>query len=63
MMEKLVYSITEAAEVLGISKSHAYELVKQNKLPVVELGKRRVIIKESLEQWLQQNMKNVKSRF
>ena len=56
-MEKLVYSIAEVAEVLGISKSHAYGLVKQNKLPTVELGKRKVVLRSSLEQWLQQNIK------
>lgn len=54
-MEKLVYSITEVAELLGISKSYAYELVKRNCLPILELGKRKVVPKDSLEQWIQEN--------
>jgi len=54
-MDKLVYSIPEVAEILGISKSYAYELVKRNYLPILELGKRKVVPKAKLEQWIQEN--------
>lgn len=54
-MEKLVYSIPEAAQQLGISKSYAYELVKLRRLPVIDFGKRKVIPKTSLETWIQEN--------
>lgn len=54
-MERLVYTVPEAAELLGISKSYAYELVKEKKIPVLDLGKRKVIPKNSLEEWIQQN--------
>ena len=55
MEAKLTYSVTEVAELLGISKSYAYELVKEKKLPVLNLGKRKVIPKSMLEQWIQEN--------
>lgn len=55
-MDKLVYNIPEVAELLGISKSLAYQMVKEKKLPVLELGKRKLIPKASLELWLQHNM-------
>ncbi len=51
-MEKLVYSIQEVAELLGISKSYAYELARNGTLPVLELGKKRVIPKNKLNQWV-----------
>ena len=54
-MEKLVYSIPEVAEVLGISKGLAYKLVKEKKLPIIALGKRKVVSKLSLETWLKEN--------
>ncbi|WP_029471105.1 helix-turn-helix domain-containing protein [Blautia producta] len=54
-MEKLVYSIPEAAQLLGISKSYAYELVKLRRLPIIDFGKRKVIPKTSLETWIQKN--------
>lgn len=55
IMETLVYTVSEAAELLGISKSYAYDLVKQKKLPVLEIGKRRVIPKRMLEEWILAN--------
>lgn len=55
-MEKLVYSVSEVAIMLGISKSYAYELVKKKELPVLELGNRKVIPKNSLEEWIQEKV-------
>lgn len=54
-MEKIVYTIPEVAQLLGISRSYAYELVKRNEIPILKLGKRRMIPKQYLEQWIQQN--------
>lgn len=54
-MEKLVYSVSEAAQLLGISKSYAYELVKEKKIPVLDLGKRKIIPKLPFEEWIQKN--------
>ena len=51
-MEKLVYSIQEAADLLGISKSYAYELVRKGTIPVLKLGRKRVIPKEKFNQWI-----------
>ena len=45
-MEKMVYSMQEAADALGISKSYMYELVRKGEVPVLVIGKRRVIPKE-----------------
>lgn len=36
--DKLLLRVREAAEALGISRSHTYELVQSGKLPVVRLG-------------------------
>ena len=48
----MVYSIQEAAELLGISKSYAYELVRRGTIPSLELGKKRVIPKEKFKNWI-----------
>ncbi|MFI3202080.1 MAG: helix-turn-helix domain-containing protein [Eubacteriales bacterium] len=55
-MEKLMYNVKEVAAVLGISKSYAYQLVKERKLPVLELGNRKVIPKLALERWIEENV-------
>lgn len=54
-MEKIVYTIPEVAQLLGISRSYAYELVKRNEIPILKLGKRRIIPKQYLEEWIQHN--------
>ena len=51
-MEKLVYSIQEVAELLGISRSYAYELVRKGEIPVLRLGKKRVVPKEKFTRWV-----------
>lgn len=51
-MEKLTYSIQEAAELIGISKSYMYELARQGKVPVLKLGNKRVIPKERFHKWV-----------
>jgi excisionase family DNA binding protein len=38
--ERLVYTVAEAGEMLGISRAFAYELVARGELPVIRLGRR-----------------------
>ena len=51
--EKLCYTVTEVAEMLGLSRNFAYELVKQKQLPVVKFGKRLLIPRIALEKMLE----------
>ena len=46
--ERLVYTVAEAAMVLGISRAFAYELVARGELPVIRLGRRRLVPKVAL---------------
>jgi excisionase family DNA binding protein len=46
--ERLVYTVAEAGELLGISRAFAYELVARGELPVVCLGRRRLVPKVAL---------------
>lgn len=39
-------SVAEAAEVLGISRAHAYDCVRSGELPSITLGRRVVILVE-----------------
>jgi excisionase family DNA binding protein len=45
---RLVVTIPEAATLLGISRSFAYELAKRGELPVVHLGRRQLVSKAAL---------------
>jgi excisionase family DNA binding protein len=49
---KLVYSVVEVAELLGIGRSKAYELVRSGTIPSSRLGRRIVIPKLTLSRFL-----------
>lgn len=51
--EKTVLSVDELAEVLGVSRPVAYQLVKRRDFPAVRVSARRIVIPvASLETWL-----------
>ena len=51
-MSRLTFTVPEAAKMLGISRSSAYECVKRGELPAIALGRRIVITRSALEQLL-----------
>lgn len=40
---RLAFSVTEVAEVLGISRAHAYQLLADEEIPSVRLGRRSLV--------------------
>ena len=48
----LMLSVPEVASVLGISRASAYDLVRSDGFPVIRIGKRVVIPKENLVEWI-----------
>ncbi|SCY80884.1 transcriptional regulator, AlpA family [Lachnospiraceae bacterium XBB2008] len=55
-METRVYTILEVAGMLGISRSYAYEMVRQGVIPSIKLGERkRVIPKETFLRWINES--------
>lgn len=51
--EKLTLTVEEMGERLGISRSVAYQLVREKDFPVIRISERRLIIPiKSLEKWL-----------
>ncbi len=50
---KAVLTVPEAAQLLRISRNLAYELVQQNALPHVRLGRRILIPRRVLEGWME----------
>jgi excisionase family DNA binding protein len=46
--DRLVYTVSEAGELLGISRAFAYELIARGELPVIKLGRRRLVPKQAL---------------
>jgi excisionase family DNA binding protein len=51
---KLALSVPEVAELLGISRAFAYELVARHELPALRLGRRLVVPLHLIEELLRQ---------
>ena len=51
-MDRLRYTVTEAAALLGISRTSAYECVRRGEIPSLALGRRVVISRVALERLL-----------
>ena len=56
-MEKTVLTVKEAAEILRISSSKVYQLIRENQLPHIELGHRYVVPKQRLMDWVELSVK------
>lgn len=51
-MAELTYSVTEAAEALGISRPTMYQLIHAEGFPTLKIGGRVLISKELLAEWV-----------
>lgn len=51
-LEKRSYSVTEAAEILGVSKRSVYNLCAANAFKTVRIGKKLRISRKSFDAWL-----------
>lgn len=52
-VDKLAYSTTETAEVLGVSRPVVYQLMKQASFPSFKVGSRTLVSVEGLRAWVQ----------
>lgn len=43
-MERMVFTVGEAASALGLSRNLVYELVRQGQIPSVRMGAKRILI-------------------
>ena len=49
----LLLSVVQAARLLGISRNLAYELVHQGRIPHVRLGRRVLVPRDELVDWIE----------
>ena len=51
-MDKLSFSVQEAQQVCGIGKTKMYEIINSGQLPARKLGRKTIILKKDLEDFL-----------
>ncbi len=50
--EKRCYTVKEIQDILGISRSTVYELLKKNEIRWIQIGTKYRISKKSFDKWL-----------
>jgi excisionase family DNA binding protein len=55
--ERLVLTVRQAADALGVSDDLVYELTARGEIPCLRLGRRRVIPRRAIELMLEQAMR------
>jgi len=50
--DRLVFTVEEAAQLLDISRSFAYEAVQRGDIPSMRIRRRILVPKAALERWL-----------
>lgn len=52
--QRLTLSVPEVAELVGVSRAHAYELIRIGRIPSIRLGRRLLVPRKALEEFLDQ---------
>jgi excisionase family DNA binding protein len=52
MSSPLVWTIPEAAGLLGIGRSKMYVLAQRGELPVIRIGRRVLVPRAAFEEWV-----------
>ncbi len=52
MTEKLTLSVEEAGKLLGVSRQVAYQLIHRADFPTLHIGRRILVPKKQLEEWM-----------
>lgn len=61
MADRLVYTVAETAELLGIALGTAYECVRNGDIPSIKLGRRIAVPRKALQQLLDEAQQNAHS--
>ena len=51
--DRLAFSLADAASLIGVGKSTLHDLIATGKLPVRKLGRRSLVLREDLEDYVQ----------
>lgn len=52
--ERLTYTMAEACQRLGISEDLGYQLAREGQIPILQLGRRKLIPRTALERMVAQ---------
>ena len=63
MNEKLTLSVEEAGKLLGVSRQIAYQLSRRADFPTLHIGRRVLVPRKQLEQWMDRHVTGAEVNF
>jgi excisionase family DNA binding protein len=51
-VERIAYSVVEAAQIAGIGRTGLYQLISDGRIPAVKIGKRTLVRRSDLEAFM-----------
>ena len=63
MNEKLTLSVEEAGKLMGVSRQVAYQLIHRPDFPTIQIGRRVLIPKKQLEEWMDRQVNGAEVNF
>ena len=63
MTEKLTLSVEEAGKMLGVSRQIAYQLSRRADFPTLHIGRRVLVPRKQLEEWMDRNVTGAEVHF
>ncbi len=63
MTEKLTLSVEEAGKLLGVSRQVAYQLSRRSDFPTLHIGRRVLVPRKQLEEWMDRNVTGVEGKY
>ncbi len=63
MTEKLTLSVEEAGKLLGVSRQIAYQLSRRADFPTLHIGRRVLVPRKQLEQWMDRHVTGAEVNF
>jgi len=63
MTEKLTLSVEEAGKLLGVSRQIAYQLSRRADFPTLHIGRRVLVPRKQLEQWMDRHVTGTEVNF
>lgn len=53
-VQPLLFSVTQLARMIGFSRSKAYQLVREGKIPSITVEGRTRVTRDALDKWIDQ---------
>jgi excisionase family DNA binding protein len=51
-LSSILLSVEETAELLGLGRTHTYELVMSGRISSVKIGRRRLVVRDGLQEFV-----------